>query len=422
MEKVLKNLINKIGPILLKIKDYIIKVYNYISPKIIAICKEIYKYKYVILPIILVIMLSIGYIFGVKNNTREIILNKLQTAIKENDSKELRKIVKYNNQKISEENATNLLNYFNENTDKIDSIRYKLSNSDKSDIFNIETKSTFLGNKIQINVNTYSVKINSNFDESTFKLENSIIKSGEEYSNIFPGVYKIKGTLKSDYGDIKASKKIIIDNNKNITINFDAVNLTVNTSIDDCDLYLNGKKIENIKDKSIVIGPIEANKNNILHIEKDFPWGHNIGKDVVVTNVPSINLSIDIQNDKLVEELDDAVDQFYDGVFEALNEEDKNKIKKASSNAKDKIYEILENDYFILKNKYTIDKIKILDENSEFKYEDNIYKATIVVNMDYTISKKFFGLNKSTNNKSFFTKLIYKNDQWIIDDVDNFKL
>lgn len=422
MEKVLKNLINKIGPILLKIKDYIIKAYDYISPKIIAICKEIYKYKYVILPIVLVIMLSIGYIFGVKNNNREIILNKLQTAIKENDSKELRKIVKYNNQKISEENATNLLNYFNENTDKIDSIRYKLSNSDKSDIFNIETKRTFLGNKIQINVNTYSVKINSNFDESTFKLEDSIIKSGEEYSNIFPGVYKVKGTLKSDYGDIKASKKIIIDNNKNITINFDAVNLTVNTSIDDCDLYLNGKKIENIKDKSIVIGPIEANKNNILHIEKDFPWGHNIGEDVVVTNVPSINLSIDIQNDKLVEELDDAVDQFYDGVFEALNEEDKNKIKKASSNAKDKIYEILENDYFILKNKYTIDKIKILDENSEFKYEDNIYKATIVVNMDYTISKKFFGLNKSTNNKSFFTKLIYKNDQWIIDDVDNFKL
>lgn len=422
MEKVLKNLINKIGPILLKIKDYIIKVYNYISPKIIAICKEIYKYKYVILPIILVIMLSMGYIFGVKNNTREIILNKLQTAIKENDSKELRKLVKYNNQKISEENATNLLNYFNENTDKIDSIRYKLSNSDKSDIFNIETKSTFLGNKIQINVNTYSVKINSNFDESTFKLENSIIKSGEEYSNIFPGVYKIKGTLKSDYGDITASKKIIIDNNKNITINFDAVNLTVNTSINDCDLYLNGKKIENIKDKSIVIGPIEANKNNILHIEKDFPWGHNIGEDVVVTNVPSINLSIDIQNDKLVEELDDAVNQFYDGVFEALNEEDKNKIKKASSNAKDKIYEILENDYFILKNKYSIDKIKILDENSEFKYEDNTYKATIVVNMDYTISKKFFGLNKSTNNKSFFTKLIYKNDQWIIDDVDNFKL
>lgn len=422
MEKVLKNLINKIGPILLKIKDYIIKVYNYISPKIIAICKEIYKYKYVILPIILVIMLSMGYIFGVKNNTREILLNKLQTAIKENDSKELRKLVKYNNQKISEENATNLLNYFNENTDKIDSIRYKLSSSDKSDIFNIETKSTFLGNKIQINVNTYSVKINSNFDESTFKLENSIIKSGEEYSNIFPGVYKIKGTLKSDYGDITASKKIIIDNNKNITINFDAVNLTVNTSINDCDLYLNGKKIENIKDKSIVIGPIEADKNNILHIEKDFPWGHNIGEDVVVTNVPSINLSIDIQNDKLVEELDDAVNQFYDGVFEALNEEDKNKIKKASSNAKDKIYEILENDYFILKNKYSIDKIKILDENSEFKYEDNTYKATIVVNMDYTISKKFFGLNKSTNNKSFFTKLIYKNDQWIIDDVDNFKL
>ena len=422
MKKVLRDIIDKISPVLVKIKDYIIKIYDYVSPKFIALCKEIYKYKFIILPIVLVTMLSIGYIFGTKNNSREIILNKLQTAIKENDSKELRKLVKYKDKKISEEEATNLLNYFNENSDKINNIRYKLSNSDKSNIFNIETKKTFFGNKIQINVNTYSIKINSNFDESTFKLQDITIKTGEEYSDIFPGVYKVKGTLKSDYGDIETSKKIILDNNKNITINFDAVNLTVNTSINDCDLYLNDKKIGNVKENSIIIGPIEANKNNKLHIEKDFPWGHNIGEDVVVTNVPSVNLSVNIQNDKLVEELDDAVNQFYDGVFEALNEENKNKIKKASDNAKDKIYGILENDYFILKNKYTINKIKILDENSEFNYEDNVYKATIVVNMDYTISKKFFGINKSTNNKSFFTKLIYKNDQWIIDDVDNFNL
>ena len=137
MKKVLRDIIDKISPVLVKIKDYIIKIYDYVSPKFIALCKEIYKYKFIILPIVLVTMLSIGYIFGTKNNSREIILNKLQTAIKENDSKEFRKLVKYKDKKISEEEATNLLNYFNENSDKINNIRYKLSNSDKSNIFNM---------------------------------------------------------------------------------------------------------------------------------------------------------------------------------------------------------------------------------------------------------------------------------------------
>ena len=51
-----------------------------------------------------------------------------------------------------------------------------------------------------------------------------------------------------------------------------------------------------------------------------------------------------------------------------------------------------------------------------------MYSATIVVSVDYTVSKSFLGLNKEESNKLFFTKMLYNGKEWKAEDVENFSL
>ena len=114
-----------------------------------------------------------------------------------------------------------------------------------------------------------------------------------------------------------------------------------------------------------------------------------------------------MENETLKSEIDTVVDEFYRSVFLSLNEEDKSVIKGGTENAINKIYDVLEKKYFILKNKYNIKDIRIVEDKNQYRHEDGIYSATIVVSVDYTVSKSFLGLNKEESNKLFFTKMIY---------------
>ena len=158
-----------------------------------------------------------------------------------------------------------------------------------------------------------------------------------------------------------------------------------------------------------------------------------LGTPVLITDIPafreigcnetnSIMFDLDMKNDKLSDDVKLKVTNFYNSVFDSLNNEDKDIIVDATDDAREKIYDILQKSYFILKNKYTIESIDIKDENCEYEYSDGVYSANIVVDIKYEVSKVFFGINKTVNEKSFFTKIIFKDGSWIINDVENFSL
>ena len=109
-------------------------------------------------------------------------------------------------------------------------------------------------------------------------------------------------------------------------------------------------------------------------------------------------------------------------MFKALNSEHKDEIKCSTDSVKQKIFDILSTKYFILKNKYDIKNMNIDKDKSVISYDGEDYKGIIVVTINYDVSKRFFGINKSENTKNFFTRIIYENDTWIINDVDNFEL
>lgn len=376
-----------------------------------------------ILFLFIVIFLAIGYFAGREINTKDNTLGKLEEALKNSDADELDKIVVVNNKKIDRSSLEPLIQYYNGEDEKIEATIDKLKDNLETADMSLESYNFLFWKRYKINIKTYNLKVNSNYNEGEFTIKDlDTITAGGEFGHLIPGVYNISGLLKSEYGNVENSDEELIMDNTEITMDFKAVNVLVTSEFTDAQIFV-GENNTNcmVRDKT-KIGPLPIDGSVALHLEKDFPWGRVKGQEVTVGDSPTIKLDINLENDKLKSDMKEVVDNYYNGVFDALNKEDKSLIQNSTEQAKDKIYSILEKDYFILKNRYQIEKINIIYDKNQYSYKNGEYRATIVVEVSYDISKTFLELNKNSNTKSFFTKLIYKDSKWSVEDVENFNL
>jgi uncharacterized membrane protein YvbJ len=371
----------------------------------------------------IIIFLAIGYFAGREINTKDNTLVKLQEALKNSDVDKLDKIVVVNDKKIDKSSLEPLIKYYSGEDEKIEATIDKLKDNLETADMSLESYNFLLWKRYRINIKTYNLKVNSNFSKGEFAIENlDTITAGGEFGHLIPGVYNISGLLKSEYGNVENSDEELIMENTEITMDFQAVTVLVTSEFTDAQIFV-GENDTNcmVRDKT-KIGPLPSDGSVAMHLEKDFPWGRVKGQEVIVGDSPNIKLDIKLENDNLKSDIKGVVDTYYSGVFDALNKEDKSLILNSTDQAKDKIYSILQKDYFILKNRYKIDKINIIYDKNEYSYKNGEYRATIVVEVSYNTSKTFLELNKNTNTKSFFTKLIYKEQKWSVEDVENFSL
>lgn len=422
-----------------KIKKYINKKYKSLKIKSKSIKKKgqkLYKNKFYLISFITVLFIFslafVGFFIGRSSTTMDRTLDNFSYAVKSSDVASLRKIVRDNNKKIKKESLKPLINYYDENSLKIDTTINKLKNSGESDDFKLVKKDYLFFSKYYLEIKKYKITINSNFQEGMFYLSSkddkidseniNKIKSGESIKDVYPGVYTIKGNLPSDYSTIESSKDILIMSDKIDSLDFNAVNLNVESDFKDAEIYINDQDTLIKVSDNEKVGPILADGSNLVHIETDSPFGMLKSEEKEITNVPTIKLNAVIESDEIYDDIEEKVKNFYKSVFRALNNENKDEIKESTDLVKQKIFNILSEKYFILKNKYGITNINIDKEKSLLYYEENEYKGTIVVIIDYDVSKKIFNINKTKNTKNFFTRIVYKDDSWIIEDIDNFEL
>lgn len=370
------------------------------------------------LSILLVLGYSVGRIYTSKSN----IISKLEVALKQGNYKDLSKIVRIDGKRVNGDKLKPYIDYFSEST-MVDSLIKDIKTKGKGENLQLDYKNGLFIKSYYFELSTYNLKINSNFSEGSFSLGGkNKVTAGDTFNNVIPGIYNVKGTLETEYGQVLAEKEISVMKDEEIDINFNAVNISINSEYKDATVVVNGEvtedTVENFKDK----GPFPTDGSVELSIKKELPWGTFSSEKVKISDKTDVNLTLDIVNDKLWEETESKVNAFYKSVFKALNEEDKNEITNSTVEVKDKIYDILEKDYFFFRNKYEITNMEIQKEQSEFSCKDGIYRGTIVVEVNYNTSKKILGLNKSSNVKSFFTKVVYEKNQWIIEDVENFSL
>lgn len=380
------------------------------------------RYK-IVISLILFIFLIGGYTVGKINTSKSYVITELEVSLKEGKARKLASIVRINGEKVKASNLEPLIKYYEDSTSKVDGLIKDIKENGKAENLVLVENEGLFNNSYYFELNTYNLKINSNFEDGVFDLNGrDKINSGATFRGIVPGLYNIEGTLETEYGDIKTEKEILIMKDEVITVNFNAINVTISSDHSDAKVFVNEKdintKVEDFKD----FGPIPSDETVSIHIEKEFPWGKISSEKVKVNDKPDIMLTLDLRNDNLWEEIDGKVNSFYSSVFEALNEEDKDKITNSTIEVKNKIFDILEKKYFIFKNKYLIKNMNIVKEQSNFTYKDNEYRGTVVVEVNYDISKSFLGLNKTNDTKMFFTKMIYKDNEWIVEDVENFNL
>ena len=112
--------------------------------------------------------------------------------------------------------------------------------------------------------------------------------------------------------------------------------------------------------------------------------------------------------------IDETVNDFYSSSFQALNNKDKNIISRATEEVKELVYNYINEKTFLLSNNYEITDLAVEIEKSDFKYEDNIYKASLVTRIDYSVYKKILPFVKNFNQSSFILNLEYEDEEFII--------
>lgn len=396
---------------------------------LLSFLKELYFFKLIrrrwklTILILLAFFLFFGYFLGRINTSREYILSKLEMSLKNSDTSTLSDIVKVDGERVKEKNLESLVEYYSNGNNKIDTLITNLKNNNETKDFKLQSKKYFFWNMYYLDVKTFNIKIKSNFEEGNFILGNSgKVKAGETIKNVIPGNYKITGSLNSNYEEIKTSKEIVVMEDKEIELNFPATKITINSDFQDAEVYINGKDIKKeVKDLKD-FGPVPTDGTVSVYLEKDFPWGRNKGEEVKITENPTINLTVPISNETLEGDLTNIITKFYESVFVALNKQNKKYIENCTNDIKNKIYSSVEKKYILFKNKYSNLKINIDFDNSQYFYTDDTYRATIVANVQYDVSKAILDINKETYTKNFFTRIVYKDDKWIVEDVDNFNL
>ena len=199
-----------------------------------------------------------------------------------------------------------------------------------------------------------------------------------------------------------------------VEINIDGNYITLYTNFDDSKVFINGIDTGLIAKDIKNYGPIPKDKDIKMYLEKEFPWGIIKSEDVWVNSNQYIKLDINMVNDTLNSMIDEIVNSFYSSSFEALNTKDKNIISNATEEVKTMVYNYINEKTFLLSNNYEITDLTGEIEKSDFKYEDNKYKASLVTKINYSVYKKILPFVKNSNESSFILNLEYEDGTFII--------
>lgn len=406
-----------------KIKDYLNKIKNYLN----KIDKRIY------IVVIIIFLIATGFYFGYIKTSKNYFLNDFEKSIKSQNCRSLKKLVTLNEQKVQDKNSLKpLVDYFNTKESRTSLITdLKKAGKWGNGIIELESKKSFFGNKYSINLKPISFLVKGNFKDIKLYLNEKEIGSIKnidepiEVTGLVPGKYNIKGKLDSkDFVFEKEDNITLMDKNIEYFFELDGIKVSIETPYENAEVLINGKD-SNIKAKDFKdIGPFPMDGSLKLSLRNQFPWGVITSKEVAIEELPIIKIPIDIGNENLKKQVIDCANEFYVSVFEALNNESKELIKEANEDLKNKIYSILKEKYFILKNNYKINNVSVNLKQSEFKYENGVYIGNLVVDINYSVIKEVFGiqLKESKYNKNFLTSIKYNGTNWIVTNVQNFNL
>ena len=339
-----------INEILLKMKEYFKELYNEIRGLSFNELKNFIFKRRLFLISVLIIFILIGFSFGSYKSSKNIVLKNLQIALKEDKPEKIYKKIRVDGKKIKKEDLKPLTEYYSENKNQAINIAKDLKTKDNSGFFKLVNKKILFIDNYTIEIEPIAVKVNTNFENAKVYINSNEIAATNIKRGLIPGKYSIRGELETKYGLVSEEKEVFIMENKEIDLDIQAINISLTSNFNDADVIINDKEINKKVEELKNYGPIPLGQDIEIQLKRDFPWGTVLSEKVKVGDVPNINININMANDKLIEDIEATINNFYSSTFNALNNGDFKLIENSKEDAKSKIYDSIKRESLFLKN------------------------------------------------------------------------
>ena len=369
------------------------------------------KFAIMFIPIIVIFI----FLLGKFSLSKEEVLNKFQLALINGNYSMLSHYVKVENEGVSSEELQPLIDGYNKDETRIRKIVNEIRKSGNSGNFTLKSSKGLLKERYYIDINTVTVNFVTNVNDVDIEFSNKRFNLLDKAEfDVIPGIYKVLYTYKTEYGDISDSKIINLMEDKTVEINVDGNYITMYSNFDDAKVFINNIDTGLVSKDIKNYGPFPKDKEIKIFLQREFPWGTIKSEEISIKDEQYIKLDINMVNDVLNNMIDETVNDFYSSSFQALNNKDKNIISRATEEVKELVYNYINEKTFLLSNNYEITDLAVEIEKSDFKYEDNIYKASLVTRIDYSVYKKILPFFKNFNQSSFILNLEYEDEEFII--------
>lgn len=372
--------------------------------------------------IIILILALVSIVFNItKPMSKKELINQLEMALLKGKENWVERNIKIDGAKAENDELKPLIHYYLLNNKDVEQVISNLKKNNNSGNLTIESEKSLLGENYYLNLSTISININSDIKEAIIYINGREVNK-EELVSLIPGTYEVAYKLKTDYGDVEETKEMDILYSGDVKIEVAAEYITLYSNFSDAKVYINEKDTKKTVSEIKKYGPIPNNKDITIYIAKDFPWGVIKSPEIKVQEDNILKIDINMANDELLATIENTLREFYNSLFDALNNKDSSLIENVEENSREEVFNSIYEKPKVFANNYTISDLELKIANSEFKYENEKYVANILVDMDYSVAKKILPFIKEQKEERFLLSLIYNEEKWLVESSQRIEL
>ncbi len=372
--------------------------------------------------IIILILALVSIVFNItKPMSKKELINQLEMALLKGKENWVERNIKIDGAKAENDELKPLIHYYLLNNKDVEQVISNLKKNNNSGNLTIESEKSLLGENYYLNLSTISINITSDIKEAIIYINGREVNK-EELVSLIPGTYEVAYKLKTDYGDVEETKEMDILSSGDVKIEVAAEYITLYSNFSDAKVYINEKDTKKTVSEIKKYGPIPNNKDITIYIAKDFPWGVIKSPEIKVQEDNILKIDINMANDELLATIENTLREFYNSLFDALNNKDSSLIENVEENSREEVFNSIYEKPKVFANNYTISDLELKIANSEFKYENEKYVANILVDMDYSVAKKILPFIKEQKEERFLLSLIYREEKWLVESSQRIEL
>lgn len=407
-----------------KFKVYLeCKISDIKNIKELGIIEVLNRTKVIIISLISFMMIFGFILFNAINISEEEMLEDLKKSLITENSFKIAKIIRVRDEKISESEFKPLFNYYSGNEDKIKKLINELRKNGEYGNFEIKSKQGLFYKRYYIALDTVEVEFTTNTKDIKFEFEDKKFNLQDVAQfDVIPGIYNVKYTYETQFGDICNDINISILEDKKVELKIDGNYVTLYSNFDDAKVLINNENTGLLAKEIKNFGPIPKEKDIVIKLQREFPWGTIESDEENISNQEYIKLDISMVNDELINIVSKDINGFYESVFEGLNKRNKENIINCTDSVRDSVYNYINEKTLLFSNNYEIADMNVEIEKSDFKYEDSVYKASVVTKVNYNIYKKILPFFKTYNESSFILGLEYIDNNFRITEIQKVEI